>query len=348
MADIDIAGNFFASEKLKELLAKGEAIAFVGAGASAELYGVWQDIISYLVGAAKTRGLASDDYCTFWLRHASSKPQHIVRQIKHSLGEAIYHQVLRSYFSHRKQQAGGRNCTKLQEAIVSLPFRGIITTNYDPGLYEARCLCRPDLEHSDGKTWEDGDYSLAWYKQEVFQDRSCPIFYAHGKWDRPETVILDNDRYRRAYAEQRFRAMFEHIWIAQKLVIIGVGFADSWLDRVLDELLPQMSQSSEPRHIAVIGLHREEKGYAGALRDLMQNAYNALALFYEIDTQEVDGKLVDNHHRLITLLNEIQFSLRGPSEEIRQPLLRTSSAMTEEAALKGYSMNIKNGINTKI
>jgi hypothetical protein len=42
---------------LREYLASGEAVAFLGAGASAPLYPLWPEVVGQMIDAAQARGL---------------------------------------------------------------------------------------------------------------------------------------------------------------------------------------------------------------------------------------------------------------------------------------------------
>ena len=64
-----IPGNESAFEKLKEIVDSREAIAFVGAGASAGLYPLWTQLLLLLADQAVDCGLATEADREFWLRH---------------------------------------------------------------------------------------------------------------------------------------------------------------------------------------------------------------------------------------------------------------------------------------
>jgi len=94
----EIPGNPRVLERLGELLESGQAIALVGAGASAGLYPLWEQLIRRLADETVARGLAKAEDRDFWLRIASQRPQQVVRGIKQALGDSIYGIVLREIF----------------------------------------------------------------------------------------------------------------------------------------------------------------------------------------------------------------------------------------------------------
>jgi SIR2-like protein len=303
---MDIPGNFRVLQQLLELLQQKNAVAFVGAGASADLYHNWQDLIGFLASEAKERGIATDEEQNFWSRYASRRPQQIVRAINHAFGnQRVFEDILEKYFAYRTHPETGHAYTPLHQAIVELPFKGLVTTNYDPGIYEALKFCRPEI-HISSNTWKDDHYVQDWYKGYVFKEGMYPLLYAHGVWNRPDTIILDNDRYREAYGSGPYLRAFEYLWGARNLVIIGFGFSDSWMDRLLDNILGSIITAGDMMHIALMPLHREDKNCTKQLRDLMQDAYNASVLFYLVDQKEIAGRQVEDHSALVSFLRRLR------------------------------------------
>ena len=75
----------------------------------------------------------------------------------------------------------GNFCTPVQGAMLRLPFRGFITTNYDPGLIRAGESMGPDVASTSYSTWMDQETpALRWASGDVFKGETCPVFFAHG------------------------------------------------------------------------------------------------------------------------------------------------------------------------
>jgi hypothetical protein len=303
-------------EQLSQLFGRKPPVAFVGAGASADVYGTWNEVLKYLIGEAVERGVASEEQRAFWLEHGDRRPQQIARAIKRALGAPrVFEDILGQYFGRRSHPETRSAFTPLHKAIVELPFKGIVTTNYDPGLLEALRCCRPGTCPVPYSTWMDEYHVNAWYSGDEFEEGTCPLLYAHGSWDRPETIILDNDRYREAYRDGPYYRMFQHLWAAERLVIIGFGFSDSWMDRLLDDILTHMVHGGGMRHFALLGIHEGDQGQRMQIRDLMQDAYNASVLFYPVRRRMVEGREVEDHGELISLLQDVRS--RVESERLR-------------------------------
>lgn len=79
-----IPGNEDAFNRVRELIMSGEAIAFVGAGTSASLYPLWDELIRDLVNKAAQRGAtaAARDY---WLSQLRQAPDFVADRIKHTM-----------------------------------------------------------------------------------------------------------------------------------------------------------------------------------------------------------------------------------------------------------------------
>jgi len=75
-----------------------------------------------------------------------------------------------------------------------------VTTNYDPGIVDARMRVRPSVSATGFTTWEDELGLDRWRTGDIFGDAELPILFAHGLNNRPDSVLLATTEYRRAYA----------------------------------------------------------------------------------------------------------------------------------------------------
>jgi hypothetical protein len=237
-----IPGNPRGLERLRELVRTGEGIAFVGAGVSAGMYPLWGQLIALLAEEGVSRGLATESDRMYWLTNASRFPQQVVRGIKRSLGDNVYGATLRRIFG---PQTGpdGNPFTGVQGALMRIAFRGYVTTNYDPGLLEARRILRPDVQATGYATWKDPELLSGWLTGEIVAEQSCPILFAHGVHERPvETVVLGVGEYRDAYRQGMFRRVVE--LSQERLVFVGFSFSDTWFEMLAEEVLTQTSRGA--------------------------------------------------------------------------------------------------------
>jgi tetratricopeptide (TPR) repeat protein len=305
---ISIPGNQHALERLRGLLAAEQPIAFVGAGASVGLYPLWGGLLAQLADEAVSRGLASDADRVAWLRIAALNPQQAVRGIKERLGRQTFGAVLRRIFGYQNGD-DGNPFTFTHRVLLELGFRGYVTTNYDPGLLEARRVVRPEVAATGYATWQDGDLLRRWLTGEVFEEHSCPILYAHGVFERSDTVVLGAGEYREAYRAGLFRQLVDKLWSQERLVFIGFGFTDAWFGVVAEQVLDLTAHQAagEPRHIAIVGLP-DGQDYSPELRGLFRDAYDAEVLLYPMAVSERRGVRHEDHSLLGAILTELRGS----------------------------------------
>ena len=137
-----------------------------------------------------------------------------------------------------------------------MPVRvpGVVTTNYDPGIVDARMRVRPGASATGFMTWEDELGLDRWRTGDVFGEDELPVLFAHGQHNRPDTVVLATTEYRRAYAGKLphvlARLMDGH------LAWIGFSFADQRITAILREIGEQtgtrVDPGAAPRHVAVM------------------------------------------------------------------------------------------------
>ena len=97
-----ISNNRQVFEVLKQLFADEQAIAFVGAGASAGMYPQWGQVINQLADYAVDQGQAEPRDRDRWKADKTSTPQQRVNTILRRLDVAHYHNFLRSTFGARR------------------------------------------------------------------------------------------------------------------------------------------------------------------------------------------------------------------------------------------------------
>ncbi len=127
---------------LRGYLADGEAVAFLGAGVSRPLYPLWTGLIGELVDAAS--GRLTDEEAATCLMLARESPEEVVEIVRRSLGPAVYRDVLRQVLRVRTDPDTGRSWTPVQELVCRCAFKAVVTTNYDPGIVDARMRVRAE------------------------------------------------------------------------------------------------------------------------------------------------------------------------------------------------------------
>jgi len=239
---------------LRSYLDAGEAVAFLGAGTSAPLYPLWGEVIAELIDTASEQGLP-EDAATTCRALAGERPDSVVEVLRGHLGVAQYQAALRSVFRVRRDPESGRTWTPTQELICRCPFKAVVTTNYDPGIVDARNRVRAHAVGTGFASWTDELATDRWRTGEVFGDEELPVLFAHGRHNQPNAIVLATTEYRRAYAGKLSRVLAQMVdgW---HLVWVGFSFADQRINGVLREVAEhtgtRANPGGPPRHVAVM------------------------------------------------------------------------------------------------
>lgn len=296
------AGNVKNDEVLKRLLRNlvdKECIAWVGAGASAGLYPLWGQLLERMAEEAVELGRADHAELDNWRQLAATEPQGVAKIIRARLGEGYYRDILRRIFSP-PSGSGHRSFTVVHEHMLRLPFRGYVTTNYDPGLVEARYALAHRSKDTGWATWKNENVLMQWRRDQVFSDDERPILFAHGYYAQPDTVVLDLDDYRNAYGRP-LRRLLEDIYLRKSVVFVGIGFTDPWFSRIADDVLTDVySAGSTSDHIAIVG-HDGDTSFA-AKKEIYRTKYGIHVLAYPV-RHRPDGS--PDHAALVELLDVI-------------------------------------------
>jgi len=266
---------------LRGYLTSGQAVAFLGAGASAPLYPLWVGLIGDLVDAAAGRMSAEEaDTCRALARDS---PEEVVEIIRQQLGVPAYREVLRQVLRARTDPETGCSWTPVQELVCRCAFKAVVTTNYDPGIVDARIRVRPGASSTGFTTWEDELGLDRWRTGDVFGESELPVLFAHGQHNRPDSIVLATTEYRRAYAGKLphvlARLMDGH------LVWLGFSFADQRIAAILREIDnrtgTRIDPGAAPRHVAVMAWDpAAEARDPGILARRAEIAYGAHLVLY--------------------------------------------------------------------
>ena len=266
---------------LRRYLGSGEAIAFLGAGASAPLYPLWEGLIGDLVEAAADR-LGERQAATYRVL-AKQSPEEVVELIRRDLGAGAYHEVLRQALRVRNDLESGRSWTPVQELVCRCAFKAVVTTNYDSGIVDARTRVRSAASATGFTTWEDELGLDRWRTGEVFGETELPVLLAHGHHNKPDGVVLATTEYRRAYAGKLPQVLAR--LLDGHLVWIGFSFADQRIAAILREIADhtgtRIDPGGAPRHVAVMAWDPDaEANDPAVLARRAEIAYGAQVVLY--------------------------------------------------------------------
>ena len=185
-------------------------------------------------------------------------------------------------------------------------FAGVLTTNYDPGIVNARMAVRPLASGTGFTSWTDDDALDRWRTGSIFGEDELPVLYAHGHHNQPDVMVLATTEYRRAYAG-KLAAVLKTLLDSGHLAWIGFSIADQRMGAILrevgDSAGTRLSPGGVPRHVAVMPWELAAGDSNGAkspdpevIREVMETQYGCGAILYPV----LDG----NRPALAALLEE--------------------------------------------
>jgi SIR2-like domain len=267
---------------LRGYLSSGQAVAFLGTGVSAPLYPLRDGLIGELVDAAAD--LLDEQEAATARVLARESPEEVVEIVRRSLGGAAYREVLREVLRVRTDPESGRSWTPVQELVCRCAFKAVVTTNYDPGIVDARMRVRVGASATGFTTWEDELGLDRWRTGDVFGEDELPVLFAHGQHNRPDSVVLTTTDYGRAYAG-KLPQVLGRLVDGGHLVWIGFSFADQRIAAILREIAARSGTRFDPgaatRHVAVMPWDPEAEGNdPGILARRAQISYGAQVVLY--------------------------------------------------------------------
>ncbi len=296
--------------ELIELIASGEAILIVGAGSSVRLgYPDWPCLLKQLEDLASKCGngfkLDEGNREQDPLTYAEGIKAHILDQTG-SLGK--YHALLQDLFRPRTPPF-----ENFHRTLVLLPFRGIMTANYDTVLEAALGEIEPlsaydnslVIDHvSAGRVHE---FLMAMNNDRRMTRR---IAHLHGKFDAVSSIILTSEDYKRAYGlnltdqenheEIGSKLGFRILWAVlatRRVVFVGFSMDDPYLNTMLETVSADVWGWDKSIHIAIMDISLASAEVSKDKADRLKREYGVDTVFYEV--------LNNSHQRLEHIVAEI-------------------------------------------
>ncbi len=218
----------------------GGAVLFVGAGSSRKVgYPMWGELLAELETAARKVDVAKvqDVDGVDGLLRAST--------YKRVLGPDEYQRILRETYAPRTPPHDAAH-----ETLAAMPFRHVLTTNYDGVLQSAHRKV-----HGSAASSFDAD---EWEKLSELRQRQTAIeaarsyVHLHGSIDRPGSIVLCKEEYDQRYLhEQRYTDFLREFLVGQRLVFVGFSLTDEAFKYILRAVEGSL-QPSGPRHFAIL------------------------------------------------------------------------------------------------
>lgn len=316
--------------ELIELVASGEAILIVGAGSSVRVdYPDWPGLLKEL------EDLASRWIDDFKVNEEKRKNDPLVyaEELKSYIGNATgdlerYYALLERLFESKYPP-----CTDFHKKLVSLPFRGILTTNYDivleAALNEARQPSTPDnslIVNRDSAGQVDKFLR-------GLSDASTPrrIAHLHGRYDHPKNIILSSNDYQKAYgivvdkdiSELKLpsanqvqigsewtlhRKLLWAVLATRRVVFVGFSMEDPYFEKMLETVSNDLWRWDKSIHFAIMSISSKGAENSKVEAESLKNKYGVGTVFYE----DNDGSHLRLEHIVAEIVKECGVEVQSP------------------------------------
>ena len=296
--------------ELIELVASREAVLIVGAGSSVRVgYMKWSRLLKKLEDLAINCGedFAKND------RKRENDPLEYAEDIKSHICKTDnrdkYYNLLYNLFKLKTPSSDN-----LHKTLVSLPFRGILTTNYDIVLETA--LAKKEPSTATDNSLVIGSISAArvdeFLRAMIDSNLTRRIAHLHGKFEPPDSIILTIKDYEKAYGLQRpinqvqrdrdfewtlRRKFLWAVFATRRVVFIGFSMRDPYLNKMLETVSTDLWKWEQSTHFAIMSISPKNADTNKQEAELRKNKYGVDTVFYE--------NLNKSHLRLDHLVAEI-------------------------------------------
>jgi CheY-like chemotaxis protein len=210
----------------------GECVAFVGAGFSAAAVPAWQQLLEEL--AAGVSETTRDKLRLFLTHAAASGPDYeaAAQVLRDEMGEQTFIRALRERLARPRVNDMVR---RRLDWLRSIPFRAILTTNFDgllEGVVPGRDAYLGVLRPHEHRWWDRRYWDQA---------RPGPqVVKLHGDLlaDPPAAIVLGRRDYRRRlHGDAAYQTFLRAVFATSTVLYLGFSFTDAYLNELRSEIL---------------------------------------------------------------------------------------------------------------
>jgi NAD-dependent SIR2 family protein deacetylase len=273
----DLRNNDLVFDELVQLVGSGEAIVLVGAGSSVSAgLPSWDGLLEHLASVARGYDPAFPKLAAEVSRLVYADR---LRQCldTHEGPEFIENQLAQLFRAPARR-------TAFHDALVRLPFRAFLTTNYDSVIEQA-------FDASAGRTLSavpvsggDASQVARAIRGIAARDVVSAILHVHGHVNQPRTIVLSSQDYIRAYGfdcdqasqppanrrHTRLWTLMSALLATRRLVFLGFSLEDHYFRLLLSRITDMGWEWESNTHIALLPIGAEkaeaQRAYAARLR----------------------------------------------------------------------------------
>lgn len=275
---LDTEHDRAAFDRLSDTIASRNALALVGAGFSARAgYPQWNELLKRMTDLVEehARSVVSQGAATVRaLPETLAKYDDVLwraEELRDRLHDDRYFALIQSVFAEPPQQD---DCIDM---LVGLPFRHLITTNYDQSLELAYERIRK--AKIAPVNWADEPEVLRMMFSLVQSDAQPRLVYLHGRADDCRTIVLTDQDYSRQYvrSDSTVRKLFA-LFAMHRIVFFGFSLTDPDLLAILRQVAGALGYG-EPRHFAFVPI--DEGKDREVDRKRLARKFGISAIFYD-------------------------------------------------------------------
>ena len=281
--------------ELIELVASSETILIVGAGSSQRMsYPDWSGLLTKLEDLAVRWG---DDFNLDESKRENA-PLVYAEDIKAHIHDKTgdfnrYYALLYDLFKPKTPLPSFDDFHKM---LVSLPFRGILTTNYDTVLEAALAEVEQASASDNSLVIDDSSAGRVHEFLRAMTDSSLTrrIAHLHGRFDPASSIILSIEDYKRVYGleptphqMQRdsgwtlHRKLLWAVLATRRVVFIGFSMNDPYLNKMLETVSKDLWEWGQSTHYVIMSISPESSEDLKDKSTRLKNRYGVDTVFYE-------------------------------------------------------------------
>jgi hypothetical protein len=285
--------NSVSEKKLFELIASGEAILMVGAGSSNIIgYPIWSHLIRRLEGEVKTA--AREDNTSFRFRLSVEEEGDLIytSRLKKALGPKRYEALMHEIFD-------SKGCDDCHVKLLELPFRGILTTNYDPTLEAALFKINMNPENNvvvDEGTTSNREINKFLQALNFGYQGTKLIAHLHGYYKQGRSLVLCIEDYVQKYgpndpASNLWTLHKRIIWAmmaTRRMVYVGFSMTDPFFQMMHNIVSQDLGHFGSESHFMVTRFSADSEAEAAKqlnFAETVKRKYGIKTIFFEDDAK---------------------------------------------------------------
>jgi len=262
-------------EPLTQAIANGNAVVFVGAGASqASGLPSWEALLTKCLDRAIKHSRNPSE----WAKTKASLDEKNFLMVAELLHKGLGPQKLGLYLA--SAIGGQAQPSRIHKAIARIPFSLAVTTNYD-NLLEYVVHPPPEAVF----TWQEtiGIFTAISRSKEKFLNNltssrditqshfgrprpSFPIIKSHDDLEKPDTIVLTRSQYRDlAYQNKAFNECMKALLTYRTVLFVGCSITDPDTLALMDEI--RMVHGTSSPHYAIVSDSMVDSHYEQFLRE---------------------------------------------------------------------------------